>query len=152
MISPVDCMVETELMPDWRHLWRQRLRWQRGALENIAAYGFTTGTMRYWGQQIGIAYGTVALVSYLLLMTITLLAIDQWVWFPFWIAVGLVFAAERVLTVWREGWGSRLLALLILPELLYDLFLQMVFVRALVDILRRRRQGWGHVRRTEAAA
>jgi cellulose synthase/poly-beta-1,6-N-acetylglucosamine synthase-like glycosyltransferase len=152
MISPVDCMVETELMPDWRHLWRQRLRWQRGALENIAAYGFTTGTMRYWGQQIGIAYGTVALVSYLLLMTITLLAIDQWVWFPFWIVVGLVFAAERVLTVWREGWGSRLLAALILPELLYDLFLQMVFVRALVDILRRRRQGWGHVRRTEAAA
>ncbi len=147
MISPVDCRVETELMPDWRHLWRQRLRWQRGALENIGAYGFTTGTMRYWGQQVGIAYGTVALVSYFLLMTITLLAMDHWVWFPFWVAVGLVFAVERVVTVWREGWGSRLLAVLILPELLYDLFLQAVFVKALVDILRRRRQGWGHVRR-----
>jgi len=152
MLSPVDCKVETELMPDWRHLWRQRLRWQRGALENIAAYGFTTGTMRYWGQQLGIAYGTVALVSYFLLMTITLLAIDEWVWFPFWIAVGLVFAAERVLTVWREGWAARGLAALILPELLYDLFLQAVFVRALVDILRRRRQGWGHVRRDEVTA
>lgn len=151
MISPVDCRVETELMPDWRHLWRQRLRWQRGALENIGAYGFTTGTMRYWGQQVGIAYGTVALVSYFLLMTITLLAMDQWVWFPFWVAIGLVFAAERVLTVWREGWASRVLAVLILPELLYDLFLQMVFVKALIDILRRRRQGWGHVRREVAS-
>lgn len=151
MISPVDCRVETELMPDWRHLWRQRLRWQRGALENIGAYGFTTGTMRYWGQQVGIAYGTVALVSYFLLMTITLLAMDHWVWFPFWVAVGLVFAVERVVTVWREGWGSRLLAVLILPELLYDLFLQAVFVKALVDILRRRRQGWGHVRREVAS-
>ncbi|HET7902089.1 MAG TPA: glycosyltransferase family 2 protein [Candidatus Nanopelagicales bacterium] len=146
MLSPGDCTVETELMPTWTHLWRQRLRWQRGALENIAAYGFTTATMRYWGQQLGIAYGTVALVSYFLLMGITLLAIDQWVWFPFWIAIGCIFAAERVLTVWREGWAARGLAVLILPELLYDLFLQAVFVRALVDILVRRRAGWGHVR------
>ena len=90
MVSPSECTVTTELMPDARHLWRQRLRWQRGALENISAYGVTTATSRYWGQQVGIAYGTVALVSYFVLMTVTLLAFDEWVWFPFWLVVGVV--------------------------------------------------------------
>jgi cellulose synthase/poly-beta-1,6-N-acetylglucosamine synthase-like glycosyltransferase len=32
MISPAQCTVITELMPSWRTLWSQRLRWQRGAL------------------------------------------------------------------------------------------------------------------------
>jgi len=150
MASPPECTVTTELMPDARHLWRQRLRWQRGALENIAAYGVTTATIRYWGQQVGIAYGTIALVSYFVLMTVTLLAFDQWVWFPFWIALGCIFAAERIITVWGEGWRARILAALLLPELLYDLFLQAVFVRSLVDIVLRRSAGWGHVQRSLA--
>jgi cellulose synthase/poly-beta-1,6-N-acetylglucosamine synthase-like glycosyltransferase len=149
MVSPAECTVTTELMPDARHLWRQRLRWQRGALENISAYGVTTATSRYWGQQVGIAYGTVALVSYFVLMTVTLLAFDEWVWFPFWLVVGSFFVFERVVTVWREGWAARFLALLVLPELLYDLFLQSVFVRSLLDIVLRRRAGWGHVRHAE---
>ena len=44
------------------------MRWQRGALENIGAYGLTRATLRYWLQQIGIGYGTIALNAYLLLM------------------------------------------------------------------------------------
>ncbi len=39
MASPNGCRVVTELMPTWRNLWTQRLRWQRGALENLGAYG-----------------------------------------------------------------------------------------------------------------
>lgn len=31
-------------------LWAQRLRWQRGALENLGAYGVTPQTLRYWGR------------------------------------------------------------------------------------------------------
>ena len=83
MVSPMQCRVTTELMPTWRALWRQRMRWQRGALENIGAYGLTRATLRYWLQQIAIGYGTIALNAYLLLMTITLLAADsfQLVWF-----------------------------------------------------------------------
>lgn len=47
MKSPQECRVTTEIMPTWRNLWVQRQRWQRGALENLAAYGFTRGTARY---------------------------------------------------------------------------------------------------------
>ena len=55
MTCPSQCRVTTEIMTSWRDLWRQRLRWQRGALENIAAYGLTRATVRYWGQQLGLA-------------------------------------------------------------------------------------------------
>lgn len=38
MVSPPECTV-VEVMPTWQALWHQRLRWQRGALENLGAYG-----------------------------------------------------------------------------------------------------------------
>ena len=148
MTSPAECYVVTEIMPTWRNLWTQRQRWQRGALENLSAYGFTLATLRYWGQQVGIGYGTVALNSALLLMLITFFAVDTWIWFPFWTAIGLVFLVERVATVWRAGWRARLLAVTLLPELMYDVFLQMVFVNSLWRIATNRAADWGHVQRT----
>ena len=60
MTSPPQCRVTTEVMPTWRALWRQRLRWQRGALENIGAYGLTRATALYWAQQVALAYGVIA--------------------------------------------------------------------------------------------
>ena len=63
IISPRECTVVTEVMPTWRSLWAQRLRWQRGALENLGAYGVTAQTARYWSQQLGIGYGVIALLS-----------------------------------------------------------------------------------------
>ena len=152
MTSPPDCTVVTELMPNWRALWRQRQRWQRGALENLGAYGMTRATLRYWGQQVGIGYGAFALNAALLLMLITVLSVDQWIWFAFWTVVGAVFLAERVITAWGAGWRGRLLAFTLLPELLYDVFLQVVFIRCLFDIAVGRTASWGTVRRTTEKA
>ena len=152
MKSPQECRVTTEIMPTWRNLWVQRQRWQRGALENLAAYGFTRGTARYWGQQFGIGYGVIALNLALLLMLITVLAEDNWIWFPFWAGVGIIFVAERTITVWKGGWRARLLAALLFPELLYDVFLQTVFVKCLFDIAVARQPSWGHVSRVESSA
>ncbi|MBI1376588.1 MAG: glycosyltransferase [Frankiales bacterium] len=146
MVSPSQCRVVTELMPTWRDLWRQRLRWQRGAVENIGAYGLSLSTLRYWTQQLGIGYGTIALLAYLVCMAVLVLASDEWVWFPFWLGVGLVFAVERVVTAWRTDPRGRLLAALLLPELVYDLFLDAVYVHGLVQITLARRASWGHER------
>lgn len=151
MMSPAECYVVTEIMPTWRNLWKQRQRWQRGALENLGAYGFTAATIRYWGQQLGIGYGTVALNSALLLMLITFLAIDMWIWFPFWTAVGAIFLFERVMTVWKGGWRARLLAATLVPELAYDVYLQAVFVNSLWNISLGRQAHWGHVTRQGAS-
>ena len=61
-------------MPTWRALWAQRLRWQRGAVENLGSYGLRPSVMRYWAQQLGIGYGVVAIAAYLLLVVVMVLA------------------------------------------------------------------------------
>lgn len=145
MVSPQECTVVTEVMPTWKALWHQRLRWQRGALENLAAYGITPQTTRYWFQQLGIGYGAIALSSYLLLILITALALDQWVWYPFWGALGLLFMLERLVGVWRADLRAKLVAITLVPELIYATFLNVVFLKGVVDILLARQASWGHV-------
>ena len=146
MTSPMKCTVVTELMPGWPALWAQRLRWQRGALENLGSYGFTPQTLRNWAQQLGIGYSVLALGLYLTLTLLTLLAVDTWVWFPLWVGLGLIFVLERVATVWEGGWRARLLALTLFPELLYDMFLNLVFIQGIIDITRGRKATWKHLR------
>ncbi|MGX7680315.1 glycosyltransferase family 2 protein [Jatrophihabitans sp. DSM 45814] len=147
LVSPKKCKVITEVMPSWRALWRQRMRWQRGALENIGAYGLTRTTALYWGQQLGIGYGTIALNAYLLLMLITVLSADGIEILWFWALIGCIFVVERVVTVWDAGWRGRALALPLVIEIGYDLFLQAVFLRSLLDIATGRASGWNHVPR-----
>ena len=147
MISPADCTVVTELMPTWRALWAQRLRWQRGALENLGAYGLTPQTFRYWSQQLGIGYGVVALAAYLALCAITVLAVGGWIWFPFWLGLGALFMVERVVTAWHGGWRARALAATLFPELFYAAFLCVVFVKGALDISLGRQASWKHVTR-----
>ncbi|MCC5951902.1 MAG: glycosyltransferase family 2 protein [Acidimicrobiia bacterium] len=144
MRSPHQCRVVTELMPTWRHLWTQRLRWQRGALENLGTFGFRPSLVRYWAQQLGIGYSVVALTSFWLLLGITVLATPNWVWYPFWLTIGGIFVADRVVSVWHGGWRARLLAALLLPELVYDFFLDVVYVKGVLDITFARKATWGH--------
>lgn len=145
MASPDGCRVVTELMPTWRTLWTQRLRWQRGALENLGAYGPTPTMLRYWAQQLGIGYSVIALSAFWLLIGVTALSTDRWVWFPFWLGVGSIFVVDRVISAWKGGWRARLLAALLVPELLYDMYLDLVYVKGILDITFARTATWGHV-------
>lgn len=147
-VSPSECTVVTELMPTWRTLWNQRLRWQRGALENLGAYGMTPQTLRYWAQQLGIGYGVIALFSYLALLLVMALALDSWIWFPFWLGLGAVFTLERIVTVWKGGWRARLLAALLIPELCFDMYLNLVYVKGIIDSATGRRAAWTHLEHT----
>ena len=92
----------------------------------------------------------IAIAAYLLLILVFLLAIDEWVWFPFWIGVGALFVLERVVTVWKGGWRARLLAVTLFPELVFAMFLNVVFVKGILDIAVRRQAGWKHVVQTTA--
>lgn len=142
MVSPSQCTVVTEVMPTWKQLWHQRLRWQRGALENLGAYGVTPQTSRYWTQQLGLGYGVVALLAYFVLIAVMLAAIDVWVWYPFWISIGLLFAIERTVGVWRSTWNARVLALTLIPELVYASFLNLVFCKGVAEILTAKKAKW----------
>jgi biofilm PGA synthesis N-glycosyltransferase PgaC len=143
MVSPSECMVETELMPTLGDLWRQRLRWQRGAMENIATYGVTSTTARYWSQQLGLAYSVFALWTYFLLIGLQLVSSDTWVWYPFWILTALIFIAEKVWTVRKSNWKAKLLAATLFIELIYDTYLGIIFVKGVIDMALKRPAHWG---------
>jgi cellulose synthase/poly-beta-1,6-N-acetylglucosamine synthase-like glycosyltransferase len=145
MISPAQCTVVTEVMPTWQALWAQRLRWQRGALENLGEYGVLPQTFRYWAQQLGIGYGVLALSSYLVLIALMVVSLDSWVWFPFWLGLGVLFSIERMVSVWKGGWRARLLSATLFPELFYAMFLNLVYVKGVLDITVGSQARWKHV-------
>jgi cellulose synthase/poly-beta-1,6-N-acetylglucosamine synthase-like glycosyltransferase len=142
MVSPMRCRVQTELMPTWRDLWHQRQRWQRGALENIGMYGWSSATARYWAQQFGLGYGVIALAAFLAVTVLSYIAVGFLVVAAFWFVLGLLFAVERTATVWEGGWRARLLAVALLPELGYAIVLQLVYVKSLIDIALGRSKHW----------
>ncbi|MEV0094231.1 glycosyltransferase family 2 protein [Streptomyces sp. NPDC050738] len=141
-VSPDGCWLVTEVMPSVGKLWHQRLRWQRGALENLRDYGWTPVTRSYFGQQIMLGLGTVALALFALFAVLNLVLVGWGGLSLFWTAITVIFVVERTLTVRRLGWRATLLALPLLPELLYDVFRQAVFVRSLIDLVLRREARW----------
>jgi poly-beta-1,6-N-acetyl-D-glucosamine synthase len=144
MLSPRQCRVWTELMPTVADLHRQRLRWYRGALENLRAYGLTRVTLRYWLQQVSLALsvlvlGLLALITAVGALTGTLRLS------PWWSLAGLGFVVERVVSSWRTGSPlGRALSALVLPELCYDLILQFTFLRAVLHSARGAEAAWHH--------
>jgi cellulose synthase/poly-beta-1,6-N-acetylglucosamine synthase-like glycosyltransferase len=141
VLSPKECTLSTEVMPTWRALWQQRLRWKRGAIENCFQYGVTGITWRYWGRQLLTLTGVVVTALYLGSVLATLLTGGGLQVQPFWLAVTGVFVLERVVTVNDRGWKHMLLAAT-MYELVYDLFLQLVHAKAYVDAALRRERRW----------
>ncbi|RAX44214.1 glycosyltransferase family 2 protein [Arthrobacter sp. AQ5-06] len=139
--SPADCTLVTEVMPSWRDLGAQRLRWKRGAVENCVQYGWTRVTRPYWGRQILAMFGVLVTLGYFSTVAIALgtgagLNIQ-----PFWLAVTGVFVIERVVTVRLRGW-KYMLAAATMYELVIDLFLQVVHAKAYLDAALNKKKAW----------
>jgi cellulose synthase/poly-beta-1,6-N-acetylglucosamine synthase-like glycosyltransferase len=141
VLSPAECTLVTEVMPTWRALWSQRLRWKRGAIENCFQYGFTRITWRYWGRQLLTLLGVLVTFLYLGSLTWTLAVNGQLHLQPFWLAVSALFVVERVVTLRDRGW-AHMLAAACMYELLYDVFLQLVHAKAYTDAALRRERRW----------
>jgi poly-beta-1,6-N-acetyl-D-glucosamine synthase len=127
-VSPAGCEVTTEVMPTWRELWTQRLRWQRGALEAIHRRGLTRVTWPYIRQQALMFLGVFAMACFFALTALTI-ALGHFGLTP-WTALTGLFVTERCVTIRRRGWRATLLAALLIPEMIYDLFLQTVLIRS----------------------
>ena len=140
--SPAECWVSTEVMPTWRMLWRQRRRWQLGALENLKTFGpWTRVTWTYTARQLVCmaeliffaAYATTAIWSG---VTGTYRIL------PFWIAIGVIFWLERIVSVRKAGLKAMLIASVMLIELGYGCFLKAVNVYSYAKVLRNREISW----------
>ncbi|MDT0462139.1 glycosyltransferase family 2 protein [Streptomyces gibsoniae] len=144
-LSPRRCRVVTEIMPTWRDFVRQRLRWQRGALENLQTYGLTRVTLPYILKQCSMYFGIVA-VSLMLLTSALFVYLGLytaprgWLWIPL-----AVFTVERIWTVRRQGLRAMVLAALLVLEFAYDGVQQRVYLRAVADVTRRKSHQWHHL-------
>ena len=140
LLAPAEMTLTTEVMPTWRQLWNQRLRWKRGAVENCFQYGFTAVTRRYWGRQALTAAGV--LVTALYIATLVWAICDGGITIhPFWLGVTGVFVLERFVTVRDKGWRHQTAAAS-MYELPYELFLQATHAKAYLDALLRRDRKW----------
>ena len=150
--SPTECTVTTELMPTLRTLYFQRLRWQRGALDTLRAYGVTRTTAPYFVRQFLIHVGILFFPFFVTVVVLAAVTTGHFPWSWPWFFLSSIVVAERVWTVREGGPDALLLAALILPEICYDLFLHVVFVRALVDSVMRSDGHWDHAEARRARA
>ncbi|HEY3480759.1 MAG TPA: glycosyltransferase family 2 protein, partial [Streptomyces sp.] len=141
-MSPASCAVTTEVMTTLPKLWHQRMRWQRGALENLRDYGWTRVTARYFLQQFMMGFGALSFAVYLAFMSLTLAAYGWPGLSPFWTAIGLIFLTEKVVSVRRAGPRAVAVAVLMVPEMLYDLFQHAVYFVSLWGLFRRSEEKW----------
>lgn len=140
IVSPNGCTLITEVMPTWRELYRQRLRWKRGAVENLFQYGWTNITSRYWGRQALTGFGCLVTVFYLTTLVYSLVVGIHLHWY--WLALTGVFAVERAITVRARGWKQMLVGAAVIVEMPFDIFLQGVHVVAYAQAMLRTGRRW----------
>jgi cellulose synthase/poly-beta-1,6-N-acetylglucosamine synthase-like glycosyltransferase len=140
VVSPKDATMSTEVMPTWRALAQQRLRWKRGAFDDLRMYGLTRHTLKGWGLQAVAFLGIFVMTAYLG----TLIA-APWLGFhvhPLFLALTGIYAIERAVTVRSRGWKTALAAMTVFGEWTYDIYLQAVQVRALWGAAWRTSRTW----------
>jgi cellulose synthase/poly-beta-1,6-N-acetylglucosamine synthase-like glycosyltransferase len=142
VVSPKGCRLTTEVMETWRELYRQRLRWKRGALENLRDYGLTRITGRYWARQLLTLLGIVVTFAYLASLAWAVGVDGTLNLRPLWLAVTAVFVAERVVTVRARGALQMALAATLVVEMTFDVFLQFVHAKAIVEALTQSERKW----------
>ncbi len=141
--SPRGCTLSTEVMPSWRDLYMQRLRWKRGAMENLGQYGLTKVTAKYWGYQLITLLGMLVTSIYLSTIVYSLVTGSHTLRLHLlWLAVTAIFVTERVVTVRARGWRQMLFAACLLPEMVFDIFLQATHAKALADSLLGTSKSW----------
>jgi poly-beta-1,6-N-acetyl-D-glucosamine synthase len=132
----------TDTMPTVPQLWRQRLRWERGTLDELRREGWTPYTR-------GDIVARLAVFGGIAMRALWLCAIGVATWLggrmtfqAIWLAPVGVIVAERVMTAWELGWKDRLIAASFLPEELYGLLRHAWVLRSVWLSLRGAEAGW----------
>jgi cellulose synthase/poly-beta-1,6-N-acetylglucosamine synthase-like glycosyltransferase len=140
-VSPGGCKVTTEIMETLPSWWRQRTRWQRGALEDLRTYGTTRVTLPYKLRQVAMGLSVAAFAMYVAYSVLTI-CLYGYHTNAVWLGISALFVAERVITVRRAGWREIVTAALIFPELIYDALQHIVWLWCVAGALLRTRTSW----------
>lgn len=142
IIAPIECATVTDIMPTWKALYRQRLRWRKGFVENLKAFGFTRHTIEHWLRQGLAILGIGVTALYLASVAIVLAFIHSIAVEPFFLALTAVFMLERMVTVRKRGYLTTFLAGVMIVELVYELYLQATYGMAYVKAFGNMKGEW----------
>jgi biofilm PGA synthesis N-glycosyltransferase PgaC len=113
----------TDSMTSVGALWRQRIRWSRGTIEELRKEGWKPWTR-------GDIIGHVGIFAALVVRLVWLGAIvaaglsGHLSWSPLWMLPLVILMAEGLVSTKRMRWQDRLLLLLVIPDELYGLLRQ----------------------------
>lgn len=151
VLSPEGCTVTTAMMPDALSLFKQRRRWQRGALENLLAHGLNVSTAPYIARQFLTYLAVLFTPFFLYTLSVALVQQNHPNFFhPLWLTVAGVYVFEQTFSVRRGGWRAVLVSFSVLPELLYNIFLNVVYVMSYYGTLFATNEVWGRIRHLSA--
>ena len=140
--SPHGCDAVTDLMPTWRMLWRQRLRWMLGGVQDLRRYGWTPVTSPFHVRRAWILFG-LACHAAVLRHPGRHLGRDRDGGDV--AAVGAADAGVRHRPGSRgppQGRAAMVFAALLVPEILYNMFAQAVYATALYKAFRGASTAW----------
>jgi cellulose synthase/poly-beta-1,6-N-acetylglucosamine synthase-like glycosyltransferase len=138
--------ITTAIKPTWGTLHIQRLRWNRGITETLLAYGLTRHTRLMWTKWCIYVASVVSIPLSFFLISYRLSSGEGWHmndWMVLWLGVTGVISLYKSVTVIRtRGAASALVAAVLLPEILYDSFLHLTFLRSLAQVIQGANKSW----------
>lgn len=142
-VSPKGCQLATDLMPTWRQLWQQRVRWYRGAIEDIMAYGPTRVAAPYLLRQARVALDIMVLLAFVAALGLSVAVSDGLAMDWRWLAILAVLIPERVVSARRAGRSGMALAGIVVVEVVYTWFQLVIYVVSWWQALRGSKAAWG---------
>jgi cellulose synthase/poly-beta-1,6-N-acetylglucosamine synthase-like glycosyltransferase len=138
--------ITTDIKPTWATLHVQRLRWNRGITETLLAYGLTRHTRMMWAKWCIYLASVISIPLSFFLISYRLASGASWhmnAWLALWLAVTGIISLYKSVTVLRtRGAGSALAAAALVPEIAYDSFLHLTFLRSLAQVIRGSSKSW----------
>jgi cellulose synthase/poly-beta-1,6-N-acetylglucosamine synthase-like glycosyltransferase len=141
-VSPHGCDAMTDVMPTLPKLWRQRIRWMQGGVEDLRRYGWTRVTAGFHIRRAWILFGLLAMLLFYGTLTATYAVTGTVVMSAPWALLTVIFIIDRVTGVRAQGRAAMAFAALLVPEIFYNLFAQAVYVTALFRAFRGRPATW----------
>ncbi len=120
------CTGVTRNMPSLRKLARQRIRWQRGTLEEWHGYGQDDHVS---GRALGVLKRLAVGLPLLALAAIPFAVMTSGIWLALLLAgLAVLAVTPRVMAVRCAGWKGMVTTALVVPELAYEVFQLVIFV------------------------
>jgi biofilm PGA synthesis N-glycosyltransferase PgaC len=116
-------IAHTDSMPSVKTLWRQRIRWTRGTIEELVREGWQPWTRADILAHVAMGAAIAVRIMWVVALTMACLGGGAF-WTPLWLLPLIFVIGEGLVTTRRVGWRDRLVLLLVIPEELYGTFRQ----------------------------